>query len=412
MRDGTNTYLYGNGRISQQALTTEYFLTDALGSVRQLTDIAGMVTLTQSYAPYGETVSSTGSGASVYQFTGESRDANGLTYLRARYYNSGDGRFISRDTWSGDYKRPLSLNRWGYVEGNPVNLVNPTGMKPGDSKYCVPLSGIDRQYCNNIVRGLNPELKLTEAQYRWFDWLTWSNDCDSLPNLDDRLPHSLYRGTYKKFGWWWYFLLDRTPGWWNENGEGHIYFKDVLNFALAAELSTTEENFPEAAGYFAGAFSNKGRSEGFYYMIGSRQSVFMRVNNAVYGSSHPKPGTDYDFNQFRYKFGKELSDSGTSSRAYRLRGWGHNILANTGFTTKQRLAYEWDNPTDLSPQSLLEALRKGNEGTGSTNVLYLTESLGNVGSFTDGGITIYKLDFVVSKGQLNTLCGGASCVVP
>ena len=136
LSDGTNTYLYGNGRISQHATQTEYFLGDALGSVRQLADTAGAVTLTQSYAPYGETISSVGSGASAYQFTGESRDANGLTYLRARYYNSSDGRFLTRDTWNGDYNRPLSLNRWGYVEGNPVNYTDPTGfwITKGDIK--------------------------------------------------------------------------------------------------------------------------------------------------------------------------------------------------------------------------------------------------------------------------------------
>ncbi len=38
--DGTNTYLYGNGRIAQVDSTTEYFLGDALGSVRQLADSA------------------------------------------------------------------------------------------------------------------------------------------------------------------------------------------------------------------------------------------------------------------------------------------------------------------------------------------------------------------------------------
>ncbi|MGP8330091.1 MAG: RHS repeat-associated core domain-containing protein, partial [Methanosarcinaceae archaeon] len=94
---------------------------------RQLADTAGLVTLTQSYAPYGETVSSVGTGSSVYQFTGEMRDANGLTYLRARYYAPQDGRFISRDTWGGDYNRPLSLNRWNYTEGNPVNFTDASG---------------------------------------------------------------------------------------------------------------------------------------------------------------------------------------------------------------------------------------------------------------------------------------------
>ena len=130
LADGTNIYLYGNGRISQTASITEYFLGDALGSVRQLADPAGAVTLTQSYAPYGDVVSSIGASQTSYAFTGESRDANGLTYLRARYYNSDNGRFISRDTWAGDYNRPLSLNKWNYTEGNPVNLVDPTGHNP------------------------------------------------------------------------------------------------------------------------------------------------------------------------------------------------------------------------------------------------------------------------------------------
>jgi len=77
LSDGTNTYLYGNGRIAQTGSTTEYFLSDALGSVRQLTDPTATVTLTQSYAPYGAVAQSIGSGATAYQFTGEMRDANG-----------------------------------------------------------------------------------------------------------------------------------------------------------------------------------------------------------------------------------------------------------------------------------------------------------------------------------------------
>jgi len=40
------------------------------------------------------------------------------------------GRFLTRDTWSGDANRPLSLNRWGYVEGNPVLHTDPSGHDP------------------------------------------------------------------------------------------------------------------------------------------------------------------------------------------------------------------------------------------------------------------------------------------
>jgi RHS repeat-associated protein len=127
LTDGTNQYLYGVGRIAQVNTTTEYFLGDALGSVRQLTDATGEITLAKSYQPYGEMLSSVGSSVSPFAFTGEQQDVSGLTYLRARYYSSGDGRFTSKDTWMGDYNSPLSLNRWNYTNGNPINFTDPSG---------------------------------------------------------------------------------------------------------------------------------------------------------------------------------------------------------------------------------------------------------------------------------------------
>ena len=50
-----------------------------------------------------------------------------MLYLRARYYNPADGRFQSRDTWGGDVNHPMSMNRWTYVEGNPINSIDPSG---------------------------------------------------------------------------------------------------------------------------------------------------------------------------------------------------------------------------------------------------------------------------------------------
>ena len=127
LNDGENSYVYGLGRISQTNTTTEYFLGDALGSVRQLSMTNGEISLAQSYDPYGNVTYTAGTSSTPYGFTGETTDANGLVYLRARYYNPADARFMSRDTWAGDYNSPLSLNRWMYVEGNPVNYADPTG---------------------------------------------------------------------------------------------------------------------------------------------------------------------------------------------------------------------------------------------------------------------------------------------
>lgn len=124
--DGTNTYLYGNGRLVQVNTGTEYFLGDALGSVRQLTNANGAVTYASAYDPYGVATQAYGASQTMYGFTGE-YTSNDLVYLRARHYVSNTGRFLTRDTWEGNYNRPLSLNRWAYVEGNPANYIDPSG---------------------------------------------------------------------------------------------------------------------------------------------------------------------------------------------------------------------------------------------------------------------------------------------
>jgi len=128
LNEGTDTYLYGLSRIGEESIAWDYFLGDALGSVRQLTEGTGVVSLAQTFEPYGEIWASYGNGSSSYSFSGEAIDPSGLIFLRARYMDPSVGRFISRDTWMGDYNRPMSLNRWMYVEGNPVNFIDPSGM--------------------------------------------------------------------------------------------------------------------------------------------------------------------------------------------------------------------------------------------------------------------------------------------
>src|SRR5205809_613071 len=83
-QSGTATqYIYGAGRIGERTTgSVAYHLTDALGSVRQLADGSGALTLVRGYEPYGEIVNITGAGTTVYGFTGEQRDATGLEYLR------------------------------------------------------------------------------------------------------------------------------------------------------------------------------------------------------------------------------------------------------------------------------------------------------------------------------------------
>ncbi|GIO01661.1 hypothetical protein J5TS2_23290 [Brevibacillus halotolerans] len=48
-------------------------------------------------------------------------EESGLIYLRARYYDPNDGRFITEDTYKGQVENPLSLNLYTYVSNNLSN---------------------------------------------------------------------------------------------------------------------------------------------------------------------------------------------------------------------------------------------------------------------------------------------------
>jgi len=138
LSDGSNTYLYGASRIAEkQTGGWRYYAGDALGSVRQLVDNTGAVTLAKSYRPFGDPFTSAGTGATMYAFTGEQRDASGLVFLRARYNSAAQGRFLTRDTWYGNANKPMSLNRWAYAYENPVNYTDPTGRFP---EFCQAMS--------------------------------------------------------------------------------------------------------------------------------------------------------------------------------------------------------------------------------------------------------------------------------
>lgn len=115
--------------------TVEDFLTDALGSTIALTDASGAIQTSYSYEPYGATAAS-GSTGNAYQYTGRENDG-ALYYYRNRYYSPGFQRFISED--------PIGLkggvNIYAYVRGNPISLLDPSGLSPAGPGSFPPPSG-------------------------------------------------------------------------------------------------------------------------------------------------------------------------------------------------------------------------------------------------------------------------------
>lgn len=64
----------------------------------------------------------------MYLFAGEAYDAAlGLYYNRARYLNTMTGRFWSMDTYEGNNQDPLSLHKYLYADGDPVDGTDASG---------------------------------------------------------------------------------------------------------------------------------------------------------------------------------------------------------------------------------------------------------------------------------------------
>jgi RHS repeat-associated protein len=133
---------------------------DGLGSVRALTDGSGVVTQVYRTDAYGvppDTSEPSNPPDQPFRFAGEAKDyaaaGSGLVNLRARFYAPDLGRFLQRDPHAGSPADPQSLNRYSYVQNNPVNLTDPSGLAPAKSMNltnCItftPLFGPPIQLC-------------------------------------------------------------------------------------------------------------------------------------------------------------------------------------------------------------------------------------------------------------------------
>jgi RHS repeat-associated protein len=110
--------------------TVVYYHTDAIGSVRVITDANGQVLSRHDYLPFGEAWAPL-LAADVRQFAGKERDKEtGLDYFGARYYSTAIGRFTTSDQVLHPGKAALNpqlWNKYAYVSNNPLRKVDPDG---------------------------------------------------------------------------------------------------------------------------------------------------------------------------------------------------------------------------------------------------------------------------------------------
>jgi RHS repeat-associated protein len=98
---------------------------DVVGMVMPAT---GVMSSTVGFDPWGVVTGRSGVGLSVAGFQGDWTDpVSGVVDMEARGYSPLLGTFTSRDSVSGSVSSPLSMNRFGYGEGDPVNHSDPSG---------------------------------------------------------------------------------------------------------------------------------------------------------------------------------------------------------------------------------------------------------------------------------------------
>ena len=106
----------------------QYYVTDPHGNVVQLTDGNGKVTKTYEYDSFGNEVKPEEKDDNPFRYCGEYYDKEtGEVYLRARYYQPEKGRFLTRDTYTGEEDEPESLHLYAYCGNDGVNAWDPSG---------------------------------------------------------------------------------------------------------------------------------------------------------------------------------------------------------------------------------------------------------------------------------------------
>ncbi len=120
----------GADNTSKEVSQKQYYVTDPHGNVVQLTNESGRVTKTYEYDSFGNEIKPDSKDDNPFRYCGEYYDKETEEiYLRARYYQPKAGRFLTRDTYTGEEDEPLSLHLYAYCENDGVNAWDPSGCR-------------------------------------------------------------------------------------------------------------------------------------------------------------------------------------------------------------------------------------------------------------------------------------------
>jgi len=149
----TRGYVYLGGQLLavQQNSAVSWVHQDPVTKSQRVTNAAGSVVSTIELDPWGGNTSRNSNDAfQPRKFTTYERDGNASDEAMHRRYNRWWSRFDQPDPYDGSYSltNPQSFNRYAYVQNDPVNFVDPSGLMMrecgtnefGDPIYCTATS--------------------------------------------------------------------------------------------------------------------------------------------------------------------------------------------------------------------------------------------------------------------------------
>ena len=229
-------YIYGPGGILVETTSLNfadgqprYFLHDNLGTPRLITNTTGATAGTRSYDPYGTQTNQTGNWNDTFNnpyatlyWAGEQKDNDtGLTYLRARHYDSTTAQFLQTDPIAGG-----SCNTHEYTCANPLTYTDPTG-ETADSlrNRHVPKTkaGVaEAAVCAQYIWWCAPALRDTDEAA---DFGGWANDL-AFASGRSKVSRDAIENAFRHAYWQAILTFDFSCGYAQALGNAHEFDSD------------------------------------------------------------------------------------------------------------------------------------------------------------------------------------------
>lgn len=166
-----------------------YLAADHQGATRVQMDSTGSVLARNDYYPFGEEIAANvgmRSGVAGYgginpvrqKYAGMERETTGTDQTLFRKYDGKSGRWTSSDPYGGSMNAgdPQSFNRYNYVQSDPINNVDPTGLDFCSAQYsyqqCGGFAGLRGGYFGDayasrqsVVGGLSSDMAAALLQH-------------------------------------------------------------------------------------------------------------------------------------------------------------------------------------------------------------------------------------------------------